>query len=273
MDPNDIEEYRYGISPASPVAQRQTATAPEDAGAPLPQEPEAQIDAGPEKKQSDLDKRIAKLTYEREEAKRQAAYWQGKSEAGMAQPADHGVQDRSQVFGVEPKQEDFETYDDYIRAIAKHEIAPMLQNERQKYHMEQEQNNIDSAFQGRLIKAREKYTDFDAIAGKEDLDISQQMGEAVMRMQDGADILHYLGSAPEQATRISRMSPYDQMLEIGKISARLAFPGFLASSPPNPISPIKGPSISSSGKDPNRIEGTGPASDAEWFMVSKRRRR
>lgn len=245
------------VVPGAAEPEAEPAEADPDAPGDKP-EPEPKPPSG-------VDKRISKLVYEREEARRREAYWQGIAEGkGGATP---GVQPPAAKDGP-PKQEQFESYDEYLRALTRHEIRTEMAQERQKLTGELEARELHGGFEKRVEAVREKHADFDEVAFSNDHQVSPTMRDAIMNTQDGAEIAYWLGQNHAESNRIARLSPNHQILELGRISARLAAPKAAplpktASAAPPPIKPIRG-ADGTFEKDPARM------TDAEWWRAQRR---
>lgn len=260
-------------------------TEPEDTTVvPGAAEPEPQPEAGaaqpdpdapgetpePEPKPSGLEKRISKLVYQAREAERREAYWRGIAEAKGGPPPTPTSEGGAREGATDgpPKQEQFETYDLYIQAVAGHEIETRLAKERQRLTAELEGRELQGGFEKRVEAIRAKHEDFDAVAFTNDHAVSETMRDAILNTADGPEIAYWLGHNHEESNRIARLSPNHQILELGRISARLAAPPpapppRTASAAPAPIKPIRG-SDGTFQKDPERM------TDAEWWRSQKR---
>ena len=204
-------------------------------------------------KPSGIEKRISELTYQRREAERreaeasrQAAYYrgivEGKGGAQAAPPATDGP----------PKQESFDTYDEYLRALTRHEIRTEMAQERQKLTAEMEGRELRGTFESRVQAFREKHEDFDQVAFSDDHQVSPTMRDAILNSQEGAEIAYWLGKNPEESNRIARLSANHQIMELGRISARLAAPPPAppprpASAAPAPITPVRAKAVAVEG--------------------------
>jgi hypothetical protein len=191
-------------------------------------------------KPSGVEKRFSELTWKAHEAERKAAYWQGIAE-GKGGPTP-GAQPAA-TEGP-PKQEQFETYDEYLRALTRHEIRTEMAQERQKLTRELEGRELQGGFEKRVAEARGKHTDFDDVAFSNDHEVSPTMRDAIHNTPDGPEIAYWLGQNHEESNRIARLSPNHQILELGRISQRLAAPPPAppprpASAAPAPITPVK----------------------------------
>lgn len=203
------------------------ATASDDDGEDATATPE------PKKPAKGVQKRLDELTRLRHDAERDRDYWREMAlRSGAAKTEPEPVQ-------VEPTEDQFENYDDYLVAKAKHQALAELRSE-------QRQESFISA-------AKSKFTDFVAVVMRPDLPVTQAMSEAIRESEIGADIAYHLGKNPDEAARISRLSPARQAVEIGKLEVVLSAP--LAKPkdpPPPPIKPVSGTSAGGS-KDPSKM--------------------
>ena len=197
-------------------------------------------------KPSGIDKRFSELTWKAHEAERKAAYWQGIAEGkgGAPQQGATPAKAGGEATDGPPKQESFETYDEYLRALTRHEIRTEMAQERQKLTRDLEGRELQGGFDKRVAAVREKHADFDEVAFSDDHQVSPTMRDGIMNMDDGAEIAYWLGQNHEESNRIARLSPNHQILELGRISARLAAPKPAApprpaSAAPAPITPVR----------------------------------
>ena len=251
MDEQTLPEETQGTEPVTPADPTRGddgrfvatgATEPEAEPA-TNDEPDAPGDETPEpqSKPSGVDRRISKLVYQAREAERREAYWRGIAEAKSGQ----GPQQGAPPAATEgpPKQESFDTYDEYLRALTRHEIRTEMAQERQKLTRDLEGRELQGGFERRVEAVRAKHEDFDEVAFGNDHQVSPTMRDAILNTQDGAEIAYWLGQNHEESNRIARLSPNHQILELGRISARLAAPPPApprpASTAPTPITPVK----------------------------------
>ncbi len=96
------------------------------------------------------------------------------------------------------------------------------------------------SYQERVDKAKEKYSDFDTVAMRDDVVVSTGVAEAIRHSERGPDIQYYLGKNPDEAKRINQLSPPLQLVELGLIVAKLDAPVIKPlSAAPKPIRPIR----------------------------------
>jgi hypothetical protein len=64
--------------------------------------------------------------------------------------------------------------------------------------------------------------DFDEVANNPNVPISTSMAQILLDMEDGPAVAYHLAKTPTQASRISRLTPRQQSIELGKIAGQLA---------------------------------------------------
>lgn len=195
-----------------------------DAGADKP-EGEGEAEKPKPKAKGGFQKRISELTREREEKAREAAYWREAALNGVKSSEQKQAQADPDA---PPKADDFDSYEDYITAKARHTVQQELKREaeqRQRQEGEAKFNEVQTQFAGRLEKASEVYADFDdAMENLQGLNAHPMVATALMQSDKGVDVLYWLGTNPEEAARIHKMHPLAQVKEIGRIEATLSQP-------------------------------------------------
>jgi hypothetical protein len=190
-------------------------------------------------KPSGIEKRISELTWKAREAERRAAYFEGLAQGKGGTPP----QGASEAKDGPPKQEQFETYDEYLRALTRHEIRTEMAQERQKLTGELEARELQGGFEKRVEAVRAKHADFNEVAFANDHEVSPIMRDAILNTPNGAEIAYWLGQNHDESNRIARLSPNHQIFELGRISDRLSArqsaPPRPASAAPAPITPVK----------------------------------
>ncbi len=243
------------------------APAPVKPDAPAPAKEAATTDEA--SVQAGVEKRIAKIVWQREElarkheeAMRRIAFLEGQA-AGGVKPPDGGK--KVDDDGA-PKQDQYESYDDYMTAVVEYRVERALVGERARRYEEDKEKDLDRKVQDRLKVAREKHADWDIKVRNPDLDITPDMGRVIVNASQGADIAYWLASNPAEATRISRLDPDDQVVEVGKIASKLDItvtPLPEPSKAPAPIVPVRG-SGAKVGRDPTK------ESDSQWWYAEQK---
>lgn len=223
-------------------------------------EPDAASEAGRAlaRHKSRLQKRIDKVTYEkhtayserdRERQRAEAlareleALKAGKTEPAKAEPEPAKVETpvAAKFDKPRPKQEDFETFDEYEKAVDtwRDEKAEFIADQKaeakiqarekaakdaaDKAAAEQALREREAAKQDRIQAARAKYPDWDTVAAKAaDLQISGTMIAHIEASEMGAELAYYFATHPEEAERVANIKGYERaILEMGKLEARI----------------------------------------------------
>ena len=182
-----------------------------------------------------FERKIDKLHRQAAEARARAelAESQLKARETTAKPADTGA----------PKLEQFD-YDPekYAKAYAEHEkkLAEKEWEGRQRTAEQTKQREkLLTSWEEKAEQGRDKYDDFDTIVGE-----LQPTGPLIMAiMKAEPDVAYFLGKNQKEAERIAALEPIDQILEIGRLGAKLAAEPEKPKAPskaPAPIKPLSG---------------------------------
>lgn len=208
-------------------------------------------DAGAEdkpKKSGRFQKRIDRLTKRASEAERRAA----EAEARLRELEGKG--DSYTDSDDEPDPGDYESYSDYLDALAdwkseqKGKTADDKSGEKGKGKKQYQEPESDPEFDDAIAEVteafnetRSKYKDFNEVISQHDLTITKDMVKALAETDDPGEVAYYLGKHKDVANRIADLPPLAQAKEIGKLEARLQQkPGKKLPSAPDPINPVKG---------------------------------
>jgi hypothetical protein len=149
-----------------------------------------------------------------------------------------------------PKQEDFGTYEEYVRADARYEArqeyARMEQENRQRAVQQTEQQRQYSAevnWTSKSAEASAKHTDFmDVVAP---LRLNPMLEGLIKASPVAGDLAYHLGkNRAELEARLNSMHPLDAAAEMGRIEAKLTGasgqPQPKVSQMPKPMTPVNG---------------------------------
>lgn len=168
-----------------------------------------------------------------------------------------------------PPVDQFESPEAYAEALAYRKAEELLaQREQAKQHYEIVESYLDRAEQ-----AREKFDDFDQVAHGNHWHPTDVMVETIRASDIGPDVAYYLGANPKEADRISRLSPFLQAKEIGKIEAKLSDnpPAKKTTSAPAPIAPVTARSTGGTAYDTTDPRSTKTMSVSEWIEAERAR--
>ena len=168
-----------------------------------------------------------------------------------------------------PSLEQFESVDQYAEALAAQKAEELLA----KREADRARMDTLEAYHDREEAARGKYDDFEQVAYNPNLPITTVMAETIQTSDIGPDLAYYLGTNPKEADRISRLSPYMQAKEIGKIEAKLSDnpPVKKTTSAPPPIAPISGRGTGAPAYDTTDPRSIKNMSTSEWIEAERQR--
>ena len=167
------------------------------------------------------------------------------------------------------KQEQFATTEEYVDALTTSKAAQLVQ---QQQSAKQQQEFLGN-YHDKEEEARGKYEDFEQVAYNPKLPITDVMAQTIQASDNGPDIVYYLGTNPKEADRISRLAPFLQAKEIGRLEAKIASEPVTkrTSSAPAPISPVTargGQSGSFDTTDPRSIK---TMTTSQWIEADRAR--
>ena len=244
-----------------PVPEQEVTAAPEtEVSSPEvtaePQQPEEQP-AAKTFTQEELDAAIGKRLareqrkWEREQQRRQAETQTIKAPADL------------------PPVDQFESPEAYAEALAERKAQELIA----KREAERQQSEMIEAYHEREEEARNKYDDFEQVAYNPQLRITNVMAETIQASDIGPDVAYYLGSNPKEADRISKLAPFLQAKEIGRIEAKLAAEPVTkkTSSAPAPIAPVTARTSGTPSYDTTDPRSVKTLSTSEWIEQERQR--
>ena len=121
-------------------------------------------------------------------------------------------------------------------------------------------SSLEQSWNEQVAAASTKYSDFSVVAQDEYLPVTEVMGRTIQQLDNGADVLYWLGKNPERAARISQMPPEQQQLQVARLSGTIMSDskgqapagGKKVSAAPKPPSTVKG-QTSSPEKNPDKM--------------------
>ena len=167
-----------------------------------------------------------------------------------------------------PSPDQFQSPNDYAEFIRMEADKLVQQREAAK-----QQSQVLESYQEREEQARDKYDDFEQVAYNPNLPITNVMAETIQHSDIGPELAYYLGTNPKDAERISRLSPYMQAKEIGRIEAKLADnpPVKKTTSAPAPISPVTARTSGSPTHDTTDPRSTKSMTASQWIEAERAR--
>jgi hypothetical protein len=222
----------------------------EESGESEVSEPEAKE---PEK-ESGLQKRINEITRKRREAEADAAVLRREVEMLRQAKAEQARTPEPEALKP-PREDDYTSLVDYQDAMIDYKVASRIQAQeqqaRQNADKERQQSSQAQAQAekqqrlGEIIESGQKrYKDFDTVAmampGEGGPVVSGTMLDAIIAADNGPDVAYYLGKAVAESKRIAALPQAKQMIEIGRISEKIASGKKTVTKATPPITPTGG---------------------------------
>ena len=194
---------------------------------------------------------------------------QRKWEREQQRKAEEAQAVRAAPPGDLPPVDQFESPEAYAEALAYRKAEELLAQREQA----KQQAALLEGYHEREEQAREKYEDFEQVAYNPNLRITNVMAETIQASDIGPDLAYFLGTNPKEADRISRLSPFLQAKEIGKIEAKLSDnpPAKKTTSAPAPIAPVTARTSGGTAYDTTDPRSTKTMSVSEWIEAERAR--
>lgn len=161
--------------------------------------------------------RIDELTREREDARREAAYWKARADVASAPPPEPPPK--------KPEAKDFDSYDEYVEALtdfkAKAIVTEQLTEREKKAEASTAETKRQTTWGERIAAAKASIPDFDATLRGSTTVVHQHVTDELMESERGAELLLYLAKHPEVAEKLNAMKPTSAARELGRIEATL----------------------------------------------------
>ena len=239
---------------AEAPAPEQVATAAPETEVTTPETPEAVAKTfTQEELDAAIGKRLAReqRKWEREQAQRQA------EQQVLRAPTDV------------PPVDQFESPEAYAEALALKKAEELIA----KRDAAKQKATVLDSYHEREEEARSKYDDFEQVAYNPNVRITDVMAETIQSSEVGPDVAYYLGANPKEADRISRLSPFMQAKEIGRIEAKLAEapPVKKTTSAPAPITPVTARASGSPTYDTTDPRSVKSMSTSDWIEAERQR--
>lgn len=196
--------------------------ATEAAGDELEEEEVKAEDKG--KKKGGWQRRIEKLVSQREAEKRRAEALEQRL-AALETAGGSTKQTKATVEG-EPNPDSFETYVDYVKALAKWEYSQgekAKEEKATKAKQEAEHAKVITTYAERAKAFAKAHDDFDeVIADVEDILAPPYVLQGIAESENGPALAYELAKNPTEYARICKLPPIAAARELGKIEAKLS---------------------------------------------------
>lgn len=180
------------------------------------------------RRRNDPQKSIRRLTRQRSDAEREAAYWRGRAEAAEQQ---RGTAEAPQP-DPKPKLEDYDSAEDYAEALAdwkleeKAKEGPPASESQEPGNQPEPRDGTPSrkptdAEVASFTAAKLKYDDLEDVLFDTSIPWTSHMADAVSDMDNAAEVLYRLGQDDAEVARISKLAPRSQEREVWRFAEKL----------------------------------------------------
>lgn len=253
-----------GVQPAQNTAEQAPATAPEGEQPETGQDPEKRGKTRYERRLNAAHRRAAEAAARADFIEKQYNELKAKAAPAESDPS-------------APRLEQFKDIEDYATAKAKHAEDKALKDFQAKQQGEtqkQAQARLAETWEAMSERGEGKYDDFSETVGE--IKPTTPWATALMAVDNGDEVGYHLGKNMKEARRIAQLSPLHQVLEIGRLSAKLAAEPPKPKTPskaPAPITPVTGtaPATSASLDDPKMSDKEWNARRSKQVHAAKRR--
>ena len=166
-----------------------------------------------------VQQRINKITREKYEALRENERLVKKlAELETTQKETKFAADKSALEVSKPKQEDFDTDEEYYTQLGRWGAKMELHEQQSTQEAEVIKEEPKNIIQTIIDTGKETYPDFEELVLREDLKITPAMVESAADSEYATEIFYHLGQHPELAEKIAKLrSPAAVAREMGRI--------------------------------------------------------
>lgn len=194
-------------------------------------------------KKPGVQKRIDEITKAKYDAEREAEYWKRVASGTLQQKPPEKAP---------PKQNDFQDYDEFLVARAKHEAMEEFRQESDTSRQTSEREAKAYQFNMRAAPLRENTPDFDAVVQNPALPITDTMAAYIQDAESGPAVAYHLGTHIAEAHRISTLPPHMQAAELARMEIAISQPP-PDRQPPNPPPKTIAGKTGAATRDPNKM--------------------
>ena len=127
-------------------------------------------------------------------------------------------QNAQPVISDAPKADQFENYDDYVQALTDYKVDKRFAAMSQA----NQADSVQKTFLQKEVEFKAKTPDYnDAIAEVDDIQISRDAANEIMKSDLGPDVRYYLAKHPEELSRLSNADSATAARQIGRIEAKI----------------------------------------------------
>ena len=232
--------------------EREVSTEPE-VEAQAESEPEAEQEAevtDKPKQNPKLEKRFSELTKRAKQAEAEKQALEARLQELESKVAPAPQQIEQDILGEKPQASQFQDAFEYAEALAEWSAEKALverDKQDQQRKIDNERQEVIKSWTSKLEKAKAEMPDFDEMVASSQVQVRDEVRDAILESDVGPQILYQLASDDELAQRISSLPVNKALKELGKLEVqfeRKEAPAEVKSEPvarskaPAPIKPL-----------------------------------
>ena len=257
---------------SEPAVEAQTESEPEA-------ENEAEVTDKP-KQNPKLEKRFSELTKRAKQAEADKANLEARLQELESKQAPAPVQ--ADPVSEKPQASQFNDAFEYAEALAEWSAEKALEQrdiQEQQRKIDEQRNEVIKSWSQKLEKAKANLPDFDDMVASSNVQVRDEVRDAILESDVGPEILYHLASNDEYAEKFAAMPSGKALKELGKLEVqfeRKEAPSEVKSEPvarskaPAPIKPI----TAGKGTSDVLIDGNGAfhGTYAQWKAARQAKR-
>jgi len=212
-------------------------------------EEEAEVTDKP-KQNPKLEKRFSELTKRAKQAEADKQALEARLQELESKVAPAPQQIEQDILGEKPQASQFQDAFEYAEALAEWSAEKALverDKQEQQRMIEKERQEVIKSWTSKLEKAKAELPDFDEMVASSQVQVRDEVRDAILESDVGPQILYQLASDDDLAQRISTMPVHKALKELGKLEVqfeRKEAPAEVKSEPvarskaPAPIKPL-----------------------------------
>lgn len=178
------------------------------------------------KKPRGVEKKIGKLTKQREAAKQEAAYWRAEALKSQQKPAEKPPEKIAAPSDGQPVADNFETHEAYLMALVDWRADQKLSAADKKAKEQSLKADVDkqvASHREKVSKFVKDHSDFnEMLESIDDIPMSLTVQEVILESDDGPALMYELAKDPEEYARICKLPAIAAARALGKFEARLS---------------------------------------------------
>lgn len=183
------------------------------------QKGEEPLESSPDTQEDPAQKRIDELTKKRRTAEREADYWRNQAIQNAPQP--EAPPEPEPLKTLEDFDYDEGKFQSHLFQQAQNGAVEQARRVLKEEQMQEASRRTISEYKKRIDSFSKTVDDFNEVAQNDSLPISTVMADVIVEMEQGPEVLYYLGKNSDIAEKIAGLSPLSAARELGRIESKL----------------------------------------------------